>query len=276
MANRFDWKFWAVLVATLAGILAPVWLWRADLEARSLHVRKLSQTSLHPLDSSKALDLRVSVGGSELQDPYLSVFELANDRARPIPATDFESPFEITSNNKAQIIRASVTKVMPADLAPSVSLEGGVLKLKPMLLNPGDSITIAVLTTNEEPSFTPRARIAGIRSVSIVEPNPNNPSQVLIVFMGLAAAICLVAANLVVSGRPTKGVVLRPRASFLIFVVSGFTAGLLLSNGLEKLGFGGFWVHTGVFLGCMLLTSFIASWLNRPEPTQVTGRTDAV
>jgi hypothetical protein len=276
MTIRFDWKFWVVLVATLAGVLVPVWLWRADLDARSLHFRKLSQTSLQPPDTAKALDLRVSVGGAELQAPYLTVFELVNDGARPVPATDFESPLEIASKNKAEIVRTSITGAKPADLAPSLSVEAGALKIKPMLLNPGDSVTIAVLTTKEEPIFTSRARIAGVRTVPIVDVQGKAMSPGRIAFTLIAGLLCFVAANLVVGAWPSEGVNLRPRASFAVFVVAAFGAAVFLTGGLESLGIEGFWPLMGTFIGCMLLTSLFASWLNRPELKTASAKADAV
>ncbi|MEO8390546.1 hypothetical protein [Polaromonas sp.] len=263
MTIPFDWKFWVVLVATLAGVLIPVWLWRADLEARSLHIRKLSQTSLQPPDTAKALDLQVSLAGVELQTPYLTVFELVNDGARPIPATDFESPLEITSANKAEIVRSSVTNAKPADITPSLSVVAGTLKIMPMLMNPGDSVTIAVLTTKEEPFFVSKARIAGVRAVPILDTDTKPVSPVRSAVMALAALICCVAANLVVSAWPSAGVTLRPRASFVVFMVSTLGGALLLTATLDGFGIHGFLPLLVIFLVCIVLTGLVAARLNR-------------
>lgn len=252
------------MTATLAGVLVPVWLWRADLEARSLHFRKLSQTSLQPPDSAKVLDLRISVAGSEIQAPYLTVFELINDGARPVPASDFESPLEIMSKNKAEIVRASITAAKPADLTPTLLVEGGTLKIKPMLLNPGDSVTIAVLTTKDEPAFVSKARIAGVRTVPIVDVQTKAIAPSGVGFILLAGFICFVAANLVLGAWPTSGVRLRPRASFLIFMVAASGAAVFLTAVLEVLGIEGFWPLLVAFIACMLLTSLISTWFNRP------------
>lgn len=276
MTLRFDWKFWVVLVATVAGVLVPVWLWRADLDARSVHIRKLSQTSLQPPESAKALDLRVTVAGAELEFPYLTVFELVNDGARPVIPSDFETPIEITSKNKAEIVRTSVTGTTPADLLPSLSVEGGVVKIKPMLLNPGDSVTIAVLTTREDPVFGSRARIAGIRTVPIVDTQRKVISTARMSFVVAAGLLCLVAANLVLDGWPTKGVKLRPRAAFVVFLVAMFGAALFVTEGLDSLGVEGFWPLAGIFIGGMLLSSLISSWLNRPKSLGSAQSGDAV
>ena len=256
-----------VLVATLAGVLVPVWLWKADLAARSLHFRKVSQTSLQPPDTAKALELKVSVAGAEIPTPYLTVFELVNDGTRPVPSSDFESPIELVPANKAVIARTSVTGTKPADLAPSLVADALSMKLKPMLLNPGDSVTIAVLTSGEaEPTFISRARIAGVQSVPIIDAQNKTPSPIRSGIILAAALLCLVGANLVIDGWPFQGVRLRPRAVFLIFMVSSTGAALFFTVTLETLGLNGFWPLIAAFVACMLITSPISSWLNRPEP----------
>jgi hypothetical protein len=265
MNMRLDWKFWVVLATTLAGVLVPVWLWRADLAARSLHFTKVSQTSLQPPANAKALDLTISVEGAELSTPYLTVFELANDGAKPVPSSDFESAIEIVSKNKAQIVRTSVTSSNPPDLKPLVTVEAGAMKIQPMLFNPGDSVTIAVLTTGEEPSFTSRARIAGVQSVPIIEAQNKSGSPVRIVVVLLVAMICLVAGNLVVGGWPSRGIHLRPRSAFVVFMVANIAGAFLMIIGLEALGVEGFLPLVVVYIVSMLLTSFISDWLNRSK-----------
>lgn len=266
MTIRFDWKFWVVLVATLAGVFVPVWLWKADLAARSLHFKKVSRTSLQPPDAAKTLELKVSVAGAELTKPYLSVFELVNDGSRPVLSSDFESPIELVPANKAVIVRASVTGATPPDLAPSLLAGAVFVKITPMLLNPGDSVTIAVLTTGEEePIFSSRARIAGIQSVPIVDAYSKARSPVRVGMAIAGVLLWLVSANLVVDGWPSRGVRLRPRSAFLVFMASGVGASFLLIVALEALGINGFWSLLAAFVVCILITNLISRWLNRPE-----------
>lgn len=135
--------------------------------------------------------MTISLAGAELPTPYLTVFELVNDGAKPVPSADFESPIEIAVVNKAKIVRTSVTGTNPRDLSPDVSLDAGIVKIKPMLLNPGDSTTFAVLTSGEEPVFASRARIAGVPSVSIDETTSKAESPTRIAALALVALIFL-------------------------------------------------------------------------------------
>ncbi len=265
MTFRFDWKFWVVLLITLAGVIVPVWLWRVDLAARSLHFRQISQSSLQPPDTAKALQLTIALAGVELKAPYLTVFELVNDGAKPISTSDFESPIEMVVTNKAGIIRATVTETSPPDLAPSVLVEDGKMKIKPMLLNPGDSMTVAILTTGEEPGFQPHARVAGVQSVPVTYSGKKSQSLFRTTIYLLAALLCAAASNISMVGWPSKGVDLRPRAAFLTFFVTTQAGALIIITTLDRLGVNGYWSAIGAYLACAFVASFPSSWLNRPR-----------
>ncbi|MFJ7565438.1 hypothetical protein ACIQW9_00575 [Herminiimonas sp. NPDC097707] len=266
MKIRFDWKFWIPLGVTLASVIVPVWLWQADLTARSLHFKKISQTSLQLPATAKALDLKISAADAELPSPYLTVFELINDGAKPVPSSDFESPIEIIPSNAATVIRTSINGTNPRDLTPAVSVDAGLISIKPMLFNPGDSVTIAVLTTGEEPIFSSRARIVGIHTVPIIDAQPKAKISILFsLAMLLTALISFVALNLVLGGWPSAGVHLRPRSAFLIFILADGAAAVSIFAGLESFGVTGY-LPILATLGCgVLVTGFMANWLNRAE-----------
>lgn len=261
---KIDWKFWVVLAATLAGVVVPVWLWRADLSSRSLHFKKISQTSLQPPDTAKELDLKVSIAGTELATPHLTVFELINDGDKPIPATDYESSIDVGVFNGAKIARAMITQKQPSDLAPVLTTDANTISLKAMLFNPGDRLSLAVLTTGEKPEFTSRARIAGVQGVPIVDEAEisRSPGKVVITFFG--AIVCFVVAGLVEDGWPFKGKQLRARAAFLIYTFAVLPGSLLLTLGLERVGIEGILPLAASFLIFMLVGGACASWLNKP------------
>lgn len=266
MNLRIDWKFWIALVATLAGVVVPVWLWRADLEARSLHFKMLSQTSLHPLDAPKTLDLKVSAAGIELPTPYLTVFELINNGEKPVPSADFETPIEIVATNKARIVRTSVTKASPEDLVPSISTEEAAVKIKPLLFNPGDSLTIAILTSGDQPAFVSRARIAGIRSVPIVDEREKITPRWVVAVSAVVMLMALAAAGVVVDGWPSAGVHLRPRSAFLTFVVAMILAAFAAVIGFDSMGVKGVWPVILTMALAVGLMSYFAAWWNRKQP----------
>ncbi len=267
MKIKFDWKFWIVLVFTVAGVLVPVWIWKADMTARALHFRKISQTALHPPDTAKALGLKILAAGTEVPVPYLTVFELANDGAKPILAADFESPIElIPASKKATIVRASVTGVKPSDILPTLEIDSGAVKIKPMLTNSGDVVTIAVLTSGEEePSFSARARIAGISQISIIDDEARKPSLLRSMILIGPIVLCLAVASIAMDGWVRTGVHIRPRAATAVAAVSALAGGGLLAFLLSSFGDYGFkeiTIATSIF---MFIGILVGNWLNKVE-----------
>lgn len=164
-----DWKFWLVLVATVASVVAPVWLWRSDLTSRALTVSVASRTALSPALSHPPTDLQISIGGRTLVDPYSSIVEIANTGAKPILSAEIEGSINLDITGASKLVQAKVVESHPPSLSPSLDVKGQRVSIQPLLLNPGDAITIAVLTENGSPTLLPRARIAGISDIAFQE-----------------------------------------------------------------------------------------------------------
>ncbi len=160
-----DWKYLLTIIAAIAGVLVPVLIWRADLSSKAVAVRIASQTQLQPKSAAPLTTLHVTVGGVPLKDPYLTVFTITNSGDRPIQATDFEGPIQIlgTGATKLALLQAGESK--PDGIVAEAVLSDGVAALKPLLLNPGDELSIAIVTSDGLPTFFTRGRIAGVKEI---------------------------------------------------------------------------------------------------------------
>lgn len=159
------WKSFLTWGLALLTFAAPFWLWRADLNSHSLSARLTSSVALQVAATTTIPDMQVSIGGQPVVSPYLSTIVLTNDGLKPIVASDFESPLEFATNAGADVVRATVSAISPSDLRGAIVMEKQVVKLKPILLNPGDSLQFTVITTGKQPAFSPRARIAGVSKI---------------------------------------------------------------------------------------------------------------
>jgi hypothetical protein len=164
---KLKWKRLLSLGVAVAGILVPLLLWQADRETRSLELRLVSETALQPEMPKGMSGLQIVLGNNAIKSPSLSVLELRNDGSVPIVRDSFEEPLEIVVQNDSQLIRVQVTGKNPTDLSPKVTVTSKAIRLEPLLLNAGDSITIAVLAAKRSPVFAARSRIAGIRRVTV-------------------------------------------------------------------------------------------------------------
>lgn len=227
--TSIDWKFYVTLIATVAGVVVPIWLWLADQDARSIHVKQLSQTALQEGEVSRVAGLKITIDGKQLDNPYLTIAEISNDGSRPITISDFESPLEIRASEKVRIVRAQITEVHPTDLQPTLTSNGNnTIKLQPLLMNPNDSIKIAVLTTGELPKFTLRTRIAGISTIQLDEGVPNQTRLKnrawIEVMIGLALFVNYASTLL----SFFKDGILMPRWNLLLISITSCVGGLFL------------------------------------------------
>ncbi len=225
------------LLATIISVVVPVWIWRADLSSRSLQVRVASQVSLQPDNVGAISGLQVAVDGVPLKSPYLTVLELSNDGDKPIPSADFEAPLEIRLADGSTLARAQVTETKPKDIEASLSSDAKVLKMKPILLNPKDVITISVLTSGKKPEFLVRARISGISDVQINEDTGRFSRLQKAALFFFAALLLFVTSDITNAGlTSTEPILLRKRAAILVSTTTGVIGAVLFISFLDTIG----------------------------------------
>lgn len=172
---RIDWKFYVTLAVATIGIITPIWLWKFDLDSRSLKLRVISQASLVSGLPESVDGLQISIDGTTLDQPSISVVEVLNDGSKPVPASDYEGPIELTLGSRSKLVRVQVTETLPPDIKPKFTTDESRMLISPMLLNPGDTIRFSILSAQAQPDFAIRARIAGVNEVNIE--NKANPSK---------------------------------------------------------------------------------------------------
>jgi hypothetical protein len=157
-----------------------------DLSSRSLELVLTSSTALSPELPKTGLDISVVVAGRTLTQPFGSTLILRNNGAKPILPGEVEGPIEVEVTGNGRLVQAQIVDRHPLSLSPVLSISGAKMSIQPLLLNPGDGITIAVLTENGVPIFSARARIAGISDV-ILREAANSPRASRAVWI---AALC--------------------------------------------------------------------------------------
>lgn len=230
-----NWKYSLSTIVAITSIAVPVWLWRADLNSHSMRVHVISRTALQPYTSSAISGLRVSIDGHEIDDPYLTVVDILNDGARPIAATDFESPMEIRVAEGVKIVRHYLTAKHPKDIEPTISEASGALRIEPLLMNPNDSLTVALVTSGGMPVFSARARISGIPSV-VLEDRSTTPPPTAYTWYQVIAAFALLTTYMLAARAAiaTNRAVVRRRA--LLFIgLSAALGSALISVRLQRI-----------------------------------------
>ncbi len=231
-----DWKFALSIFVALVGVLVPIGLWQLDSGSRGISVRLISSVEIQPLKSPAMSELQISVDGLKLEAPFISTIELRNDGSKPISASDFESALEVGVNDGIRIVRARIASSQPSDIRGDLAFEAHVLKLQPLLLNPNDSLTLAVISAGGNPVFTPRARIVGINKIAF-EDATKTSSRTKAIALYLPLSLLTFVLNTIFAlavVRPLWVPLYRP-LSFLVMLSCSLSASLYMRLAFEGL-----------------------------------------
>lgn len=266
MPKFLNWSS-ITLLATVAGIVVPIWLWRADLTSKSLEFRVASQASLELARSGDIKGLQITLDSAPLNRPYLTVVELLNDGSRPITSSEFEGPVEVRLSAGTKVVRTQLVSASPKSLEANITATEDSISVAPLLLNPEDKLTISVLTSGGPPSFTPRARIAGVAEIKIDDSQGKLLTWQLSGLALIAAFLMFVASDITNGGFPSgKSVVLRRRAAILVSVVTGMTGAGMFFGFLKSVGVQSWWQIAFAFILFLLVTGGVgAMWNSRPK-----------
>ena len=110
-----------------------------------------------------------------MESPYLSSLEFKNVGAKPISTADYETGISISISPKVQIVTARISTTKPVDLNPRLKIESNKIAIEPLLLNPNDSISLAVISSGPPPVYSAHGRIAGISRIEVLDESRKSP-----------------------------------------------------------------------------------------------------
>ncbi len=205
------------------------------------------------------------MNGKRLISPHLSVIKLENQGTRPVTAAEFELPLEIRVNDGVELVQVQVVENLPTALEPRVTSTTRAMVLQPLLLNPGDEITLSALTSGAKPKFTAKGRVAGVSSIGIVDLESAKYSRIqiaillLISFAGLAVA----ALNMNMKSSPGLDISLRGRAAIFVSIVGLAVGAVPLMSLLDAFAYDRIWHVLLATAGLMIPAAFFSAWLNK-------------
>ena len=161
------WQFIAVLISILA---LGVSLWQAYNQSHSkklaYEIESLKRIISHPTEIG--LGSLVSFRGIPVSDIDLLSVRIVNAGGEPIHADDFTTPLELHFEPPTQLLSVAVSRTRPNDLVPSLTREELAIGLSPLLLNPGDEISLRILVSKFTRTLTVSGRIVGVSQIDEV------------------------------------------------------------------------------------------------------------
>lgn len=246
--NLFDWKFFSTLILAAAGVIVPIIIWQVDLPSNALSLRLTSSIALRPAIEPSVQDIQIVLDGVNIKEPYLSTLELSNDGSKPIYSKDFDGNLEIYVD-QGSVVRVNVESTQPNGIPIVLNSEDKTIKIKPLLLNPQDTISIIVISSGGAPIFKPMARIAGISEVMYEDYTSKGTEWKKAIYLIPLAylSFILYLFYAVIMMYPSSQYLSRISA-ILTMVVCAISSSLLIRRGLDAAGLEDSNVNLSVFV----------------------------
>lgn len=154
------WQFVSIIVSLIVtGVV--YWLQQPYKE---LSYDIISSTPLFSIMEEAQGKVEVLFDGEPVTDAYLLIIKLHNSGNKAIISSDYESPIQLNFNEEVSILSAEVIDDTEYSITTTLQVVQNRIKLKPILINPKESVTIKVIASNyKELNIT--ARITNINKI---------------------------------------------------------------------------------------------------------------
>ena len=229
MKRWLDTKWWTALAATVLLGIASIFI--SVPPRKRLVIYKTVQT---PIFLQSFPGTQISVNGRVLPGVYAETFGVCNCGSVPITPSDFEDSITLTFGSNELVVPSFVGTSKPDRPLLPVSATGSILEIKPVLLNPGDSMCISVLTTfSGDPQL--HAHVAGIERVEYqnstnqtTRSSTNSIFSIWPIGLGLTVLAAILLCAVIRLFSKSRFVFRRRFAELLLACVATAGGGLLL------------------------------------------------
>jgi len=164
-------------IATCIGIVISIILWFLNQHRKELSYMVLERHPVLNLKGAARNQLDIRFDGHSILDSYLIVVRIFNRGHLPVNVSDYQTAMFVGLNPGAEILAASVIETIPADLedrikskTPEALLIEKIVQerifLTPILLNPGDSVTVQLLARNTAGAVEVHGHVQGIKRIT--------------------------------------------------------------------------------------------------------------
>lgn len=116
-------------------------------------------------------EIRIYYKDNQVDDLYISKIWIANAGKEEIRTEDFEEPIEIRFEKPHQVLDYHINDRIPESLKPKFITQKNTIRLRPLLLNPGDAVCFTMLSTSsEKPQL--RGRVAKVSKFRQLDSTP--------------------------------------------------------------------------------------------------------
>lgn len=202
LSRRFVWMGASAVVTFGLSLLAAFIAFKGfESEVTKLAFTLESDAPVIQADPSVRGRMVVTFEGTTVPQVRVLTVRIRNAGNTPIKPADFAEPITFTLE-EGQFLSYDVLDASPEEVDVGLaSLARDSVQLPKILLNPGDQIRVAVITTSQkEGALTVSARVSGVKQVRLESPRPEAGPSPVINAMQIVAAVA--SALIFLTGVP--------------------------------------------------------------------------
>jgi hypothetical protein len=158
------WQFVGAVLAVIT-IIVSIVLYFFQRRKKTLAYEIISRTAVLSASEEIAGKLQILFQGEAVREVHLLVLRLINNGNVPVTSADYEREISFVFIDCIKILSAEISDTNPSNLSAEIALKDNNIRVEPILLNPGDSITIKTLISGFKNNIEIDGRIVGVKTI---------------------------------------------------------------------------------------------------------------
>lgn len=218
-------KYWQFIITTILTILAIV-IALGIFYFQSNKALSYEIISISPLLSSSIPSeeqLQILYHGKNVQSPLITYIQIKNTGKVPIEKANFDGSLILDMGEKTKLLSIFTTEKNPKSINfdYKINTDNSKIEIMPTLLNPGDSVTLRIITSEDPPKPVLLGRIVGIKDIKL-ESGTKFESYILLIvgFVLYATTFSLTMFQLFVNYKNSYFTTKLPRITWILLFIS--------------------------------------------------------
>lgn len=162
------------VVVAIASLGLALWILFFQKDVTSLTLSLTSDVPIVSPETATFQNIEILVDGQPVPGAW-STLKLENDGNVPVQRSDFDIPITLRQTKGNKILGVQAGETQPAGLPFELPLDDDrTMTIKPLLLNPGDSISFSLVSTNSVRTLDVDGRVVGVNKLHLVTDLPAN------------------------------------------------------------------------------------------------------
>jgi len=159
------WQFIGAFLGLIA-IAISVRIYYLQRGRKEITYEVLSNSPIVNVKNEIKSEIKIFYKNRPVEGINLIIIRFYNSGTLSISTHDFEEPIKLFLGDSAELINSEIIETKPEQLNPKLNNEKDNITIAPLLLNPGDSFSLKIISLKPNEELKISGRILGIKEIS--------------------------------------------------------------------------------------------------------------